>query len=192
MRAVATRVAKWIDRLGDGLGGGPARRRSSARPDAKTVFMVLRDPAADMSLTVTCPRDLVLNAPVRLTEGTQVVVCGKPTFYTGRGTFSLRVSEIRAVGIGELLARIERLRRLLDAEGLFDPAAEATDPVPAHDGRPDHRTRQRRRARRHDGGIRPLARGAVRGPQHRRAGAQRGRPDRRRADASSTPTRTST
>jgi exodeoxyribonuclease VII large subunit len=51
----------------------------------------------------------------------QVVVCGKPTFYTGRGSFSLRLSEIRAVGVGELLARIERLRRLLDAEGLFDP-----------------------------------------------------------------------
>jgi exodeoxyribonuclease VII large subunit len=48
------------------------------------------------------------------------VVCGKPNFYTGRGTFSLRVSEIRAVGLGELLARIDRLRRLLDAEGLFD------------------------------------------------------------------------
>ena len=120
MRAVATRVAKWIDRLGMVWVEGQLTE-INVRPDAKTVFMVLRDPAADMSLTVTCPRDLVLNAPVRLTEGTQVVVCGKPTFYTGRGSFSLRLTEIRAVGIGELLARIERLRRLLDAEGLFDP-----------------------------------------------------------------------
>ena len=46
---------------------------------------------------------------------------GKLSFYTGRGTVSLRVTEIRAVGIGELLARIERLRALLAAEGLFDP-----------------------------------------------------------------------
>ncbi len=61
------------------------------------------------------------NAPVELTEGTQVVVRGKPDFYTGRGTFSLRLSEIRAVGLGELLARIEMLRKALDAEGLFDP-----------------------------------------------------------------------
>lgn len=57
-----------------------------------------------------------------------MVICGKPNFYTGRGTFSLRVSEIRAVGIGELLARIERLRRLLDAEGLFDPRLKR--PIP--------------------------------------------------------------
>ena len=120
MRAVATRVAKWIERLGMVWVEGQLTD-IILRPDAKTVFLVLRDPAADMSLTVTCPRDLVLNAPVRLAEGTQVVVCGKPTFYTGRGSFSLRLTEIRAVGIGELLARIERLRRLLDAEGLFDP-----------------------------------------------------------------------
>ena len=120
VRAVAIRVAGWIDKLGTVWVEGQLTQ-IKLRPDAKTVFMVLRDPAADMSLNVTCPRDLVLSAPVKLTEGVQVVVCGKPTFYTGRGSFSLRLSEIRAVGVGELLARIERLRRLLDAEGLFDP-----------------------------------------------------------------------
>ncbi|ART68593.1 exodeoxyribonuclease VII large subunit [Mycobacterium dioxanotrophicus] len=127
VRAVATRVAKWIDRLGAVWVEGQLTELK-VRPDSKTVFMVLRDPAADMSLTLTCPRDLVRNAPVRLTEGTQVIICGKPNFYTGRGSFSLRVNEIRAVGIGELLARIDRLRRLLDAEGLFDPRLKR--PIP--------------------------------------------------------------
>jgi exodeoxyribonuclease VII large subunit len=127
VRAVAIRVAGWIDKLGTVWVEGQLTQLN-ARPDAKTVFMVLRDPAADMSLTLTCPRDLVRNAPVKLAEGTQVVVCGKPNFYTGRGTFSLRVSEIRAVGLGELLARIDRLRRLLDAEGLFD--ARLKRPIP--------------------------------------------------------------
>jgi exodeoxyribonuclease VII large subunit len=120
-------VAKWIDRLGQVWGVGQLTQ-IDVRPGSKTVFMVLRDPAADMSLTVTCPPDMVRNAPVKLTEGTQVVVCGKPTFYTVRGSFSLRLSEIRAVGIGELLARIERLRQLLAAEGLFD--ARLKRPVP--------------------------------------------------------------
>ena len=127
VRAVAIRVAGWIDKLGTVWVEGQLTELK-VRPDSKTVFMVLRDPAADMSLTITCPRDLVRNAPVKLTEGTQVIVCGKPTFFTGRGTFSLRVSEIRAVGVGELLARIERLRRLLDAEGLFDPRLKR--PIP--------------------------------------------------------------
>jgi exodeoxyribonuclease VII large subunit len=120
VRAVAIRVAGWIDKLGTVWVEGQLAQ-VTVRPNSKTVFMVLRDPAADMSLTVTCSRDLVARAPVKLAEGIQVVVCGKPSFYTGRGTFSLRLSEIRAVGIGELLARIDRLRRLLDAEGLFDP-----------------------------------------------------------------------
>ena len=120
VRAVAIRVAGWIDKLGMVWVEGQIAQMTM-RPGSSTVFMVLRDPAADMSLSITCPRDLVLSAPVKLAEGTQVIVLGKPNFYTGRGTFSLRVNEIRAVGVGELLARIERLRRLLDAEGLFDP-----------------------------------------------------------------------
>ena len=127
VRAVAIRVAGWIDKLGTVWVEGQLAQ-INMRADSKTVFMVLRDPAADMSLTVTCSRDLVLSAPVKLAEGTQVVVCGKPSFYTGRGTFSLRLSEILAVGVGELRARIDRLRRLLDAEGLFD--ARLKRPIP--------------------------------------------------------------
>lgn len=127
VRAVAVRIAGWIDKLGVVWVEGQLAQ-ITIRPDAKTVFMVLRDPAADMSLTVTCPRDLVLSAPVKLTEGTQVVVCGKPTFYTGRGTFSLRLNQIRVVGIGELLARIEQLRKLLAADGLFHPRLKK--PIP--------------------------------------------------------------
>lgn len=127
VRAVAIRVKGWIDRLGSVWVEGQLTQINQ-RPGVRTVFMVLRDPAADMSLTVTCSPELVAAAPVKLTEGTQVVVCGKPNFYTGRGTFSLRLTEIRAVGIGELLARIERLRRLLDAEGLFDPRLKR--PIP--------------------------------------------------------------
>lgn len=118
VRAVAIRVAGWIDKLGTVWVEG---QLTQINVRSSTAYMVLRDPAANMSLDISCPRDLVHSAPVKLTEGTQVVVCGKPTFYTVRGSFSLRVTDIRAVGVGELLARIERLRKLLEAEGLFDP-----------------------------------------------------------------------
>src|SRR5699024_8632733 len=57
-----------------------------------------------------------------------IVVHAKPNFFLGRGTLSLRADEIRPVGIGELLARIERLRKLLAAEGLF--AAERKRRLP--------------------------------------------------------------
>ena len=76
VRAVAIRIASWIDKLGTVWVEGQLTQ-INIRPGAKTVFMVLRDPAADMSLTVTAPRNLVDNAPVKLVEGVQVVVCGK-------------------------------------------------------------------------------------------------------------------
>lgn len=125
VRAVATRIAKYIDRLGTVWVEGQI---TELKVRQSTAWIVLRDPAADMSLTVSCPRDLVANAPVQLAEGTQVIMHGRPQFYTRNGSFTLRISEIRAVGLGELLARIDRLRRLLDAEGLFDPRLKR--PIP--------------------------------------------------------------
>ncbi len=118
VRSVATRVQGWIERLGLVWVEG---QLTEIAVRGATTFMVLRDPAADMSLRVNCRTDLVRSAPVKLAEGVQVVVCAKPQFDPRRGSFSLRLSEIRAVGLGELLARIEMLRRVLDAEGLFDP-----------------------------------------------------------------------
>jgi len=50
------------------------------------------------------------------------VIHARPTFYAGNGSLSLAASTIRMVGLGELLARLERRRQLLAAEGLFDPA----------------------------------------------------------------------
>ncbi|GLP74071.1 exodeoxyribonuclease 7 large subunit [Mycobacterium antarcticum] len=127
VRSVAMMVKDWIDRLGTVWVEGQIAQMN-VRPNSATAYITLRDPAADMSLQITCPRDLVHNAPVKLAEGTQVIMHGRPTFFVGRGSFSLRVNQIRAVGIGELLARIDRLRKLLDAEGLFDPRLKR--PIP--------------------------------------------------------------
>ncbi len=119
VRTVNVKIAEWIHRLGQIWVEGQITQLSR-RPGTRTAFITLRDPAADMSLTVTCPPEVIDRSPVPLVDGTRVVMCGRPSFYTGRGTVSLRVTEIRAIGIGELLARIERLRQLLAAEGLFD------------------------------------------------------------------------
>jgi len=120
VRTVNTKIADWVHKLGQIWVEGQITQ-ISRRPRSRVAFITLRDPAADMSVQVTCNPDLIDRAPVPLTEGSRVVMLGRPTFYTGRATLSLRVSDIRPVGIGELLARIERLRQLLAAEGLFDP-----------------------------------------------------------------------
>ena len=82
---------------------------------------------------------MVRGAVPPLAEGARVVVHGKPSYFFGRGTLSLRVDEIRPVGVGELLARIERLRALLAAEGLFDPARKRRPPRLPALRRPHHR-----------------------------------------------------
>ncbi len=95
------------------------------RPGVATQFLTLRDPDANISLTVTCTRQVLTD---EVSEGSRVVLRARPEFYLERGQLSLRASEIRPVGLGELLARLERLRRLLAAEGLF--AADRKRPLP--------------------------------------------------------------
>jgi exodeoxyribonuclease VII large subunit len=48
------------------------------------------------------------------------VIRSKPTWWTKNGSLSFNISEIRQVGVGELMARLEALKNLLAAEGLFD------------------------------------------------------------------------
>jgi exodeoxyribonuclease VII large subunit len=57
-----------------------------------------------------------------------VVIWAKPEFNAAKGSFALSAAQIRSVGIGDLLARIERLRTALAAEGLF--AAERKRALP--------------------------------------------------------------
>jgi exodeoxyribonuclease VII large subunit len=119
VRTVARKVAEWIGRLGEVWVEGQVAQLSR-RSGAATVFLTLRDPAADLSVPVTCSREVAGRPGLELTEGARVIVRARPDYYIARGSFSLRATEIRAVGLGELLARIERIRRLLAAEGLFD------------------------------------------------------------------------
>ncbi|GAA4546430.1 exodeoxyribonuclease VII large subunit [Amycolatopsis samaneae] len=127
VRTVARKIGDWIHRLGAVWVEGQVTQ-ISARPGTSTAFLTLRDPSADVSMSVTCPIGLLRSIDPPLREGASVVLHAKPSFFLGRGTLSLRANEIRAVGIGELLARIERLRKLLAAEGLFSPARKRRIP----------------------------------------------------------------
>jgi exodeoxyribonuclease VII large subunit len=118
VRVVSQKLSAWIAKLGWVWVDGQVAQ-ISRRPGASTVFLTLRDPSADLSLTVTAHRDALDAGAPELAEGARVVLHAKPDFYAGRGTLSLRADEIRQVGLGELLARLEKLKKLLAAEGLF-------------------------------------------------------------------------
>jgi exodeoxyribonuclease VII large subunit len=125
VRTVMRLVGDWIGRLGRVWVEGQIaelNRRGS------TVFLTLRDPVAAVSVRVICPASVLDATEPAPGEGARVVIWAKPEFNAAKGTFALAAAQVKAVGIGELLARLERLRTELAREGLF--AAERKRPLP--------------------------------------------------------------
>ncbi len=85
-----------------------------------TAYLTLRDPEVDMSLSATISVNALNAMGSPLLEGARVVLQAKPTFWERRGTLQLDGRQIRPVGVGDLLARLEILKQRLAAEGLFD------------------------------------------------------------------------
>ena len=118
LRLVVHLVRGWIERLGPVWVEGQLieiNRRSGSR----TVFLTLRDRISEVSVSVTVS-PATLDAAGPLTEGATVVARLKPSYYEASGRFSFFCDAITPVGEGQLLARLEQTKRLLQAEGLFD------------------------------------------------------------------------
>ena len=115
VRVVSTALKDYLDRLGPIWIEGEL---SEINERTGMAFMRLRDTSEDMSISVMCHRSVL--APVApLPANARVIIHAKVSFYTKSGTLSLSAKEIRQVGIGELLARLEALKALLANEGLF-------------------------------------------------------------------------
>ncbi len=121
VRVIANALTGYVDRLGPVWVEGQIAQLMR-RPQTATVFLTLRDPLAEVSVQVSCHRSIFDALAVPVTEGARVVVFAKFQYYVPRGQLTLVAREIRPVGMGELLARIEQRRQLLAAEGLFDAA----------------------------------------------------------------------
>lgn len=83
-------------------------------------FLTLRDVELDVSLRVTLPARDVAPIVDRLADGSRVVLHARPRFFERTGELTFAGDAVRLVGLGELLAQIERLKGVLAAEGLFD------------------------------------------------------------------------
>src|SRR5690242_8198734 len=125
VRTVLQLVGGWISKLGRIWVEGQITELNRR---AGTVYFTLRDPVANVSVRVVCPRTVCDAGGPAVVDGARVVVHAKPDFYINRGSFALSAMEIRPVGVGELLARLERLKQLLAAEGVFN--AERKRPLP--------------------------------------------------------------
>ncbi len=120
VRLLSTKMAQYVARMSPVWVEGQVVQLVR-RPASSLVYLTLRDTDVDFSLAVTATTRVLDAIGTDLVDGARVVVHAKPTFWEKRGTLQLSADAIRPVGIGELLARIEHLKRLLGAEGLFDP-----------------------------------------------------------------------
>lgn len=132
LRLLSSKITEYVARMSPLWVEGQLVQ-INRRPGQSLVFMTLRDADVDMSVSLVIQaRDLASSA-AQISDGARVVVRARPTFWPKRGTLQLQASEVRPVGLGELLARIEQLKRMLAGEGLF--AQERKRPLPFLPGR---------------------------------------------------------
>lgn len=92
------------------------------------VYMTMRDLEEEVSLPLTAWRNVAMTLDGTVQQGSRVVARVKPNFWLKAG----RVQEMRPVGLGDLLARVELLRRALAEEGLTSPARKRPLPLLPH------------------------------------------------------------
>jgi exodeoxyribonuclease VII large subunit len=116
VRLVSEAIKDYIDRLGPIWIEGEISELNER--SGGMAFMRLRDTSADMSISVMCYKT-VLASVQPLPANARVVIHAKPSWFTKNGSLTMSAKEIRQVGVGELLARLEALKEKLALEGLF-------------------------------------------------------------------------
>ncbi len=127
VRVLSMKIQDYVERMSVTWVEGQVVQLTR-RPGARTAYLTLRDPDVDMSLSCSVRVTALDAMATPLSQGARVVVQAKPSYWSQRGSLSMDVRQIRPVGIGELLARVEYLRQNLAAEGLFD--ADRKQPLP--------------------------------------------------------------
>ena len=124
---VLSLVRMWIDRLGS-VWVEAQVIEINRRAGTSSVFLTLRDRLAQVSASVRIST-ATLDSAGPLSENATVVARLKPAFYEARGQFTFYCDAITPIGEGRLLAQLEQTKRLLQAEGLFDPARKRRLPT---------------------------------------------------------------
>ena len=114
---LAQKVRAYIDRLGTAWVEGEITQWGVS---GGNVYGKLKDLTDDATIGFTVWSSVKAKLPADLKQGDRVIALIKPSYWVRGGTLSMQVFEMRHVGLGDLLERLERLRAQLAAEGLFD------------------------------------------------------------------------
>jgi len=90
------------------------------------MYFTLKDEGAQISCVLF--KGNARYAKVEPDNGMKVRLYGEVSVYEARGSVQLIVRKVEAAGEGELQAKFDRLKRQLDAEGLFDKEHKKTIP----------------------------------------------------------------
>ena len=126
VRVVSEAIKDYVDRLGPIWIEGEISELNER--SGMMAFMRLRDTSVDMSISVMCHKSVIATVKP-LPDNARVVLYAKPSWYTKNGSLSFSAREIRQVGVGELLARLEALKNQLAGEGLFDSDRKVALPL---------------------------------------------------------------
>lgn len=126
VRTISEAIGEYIARLGPVWIEGELSE-VKVRPGSSMVYMRLRDTSADMSLSIMCHKS-TFSAAGELSENARVIINAKASWYSKNGSLSMSFKEIRQVGLGELLARLEALKNSLAEEGLFSSSRKQALP----------------------------------------------------------------
>ena len=126
VRVVSEAIKEYVERLGPIWIEGEISELNER--SGMMAFMRLRDPSVDMSISVMCHKS-VIAAVKPLPDNARIVMYAKPSWYTKNGSLSFSAREIRQVGVGERLARLEALKNLLAGEGLFNSDRKVALPL---------------------------------------------------------------
>jgi len=126
VRVVSEAIKDYVDRLGPIWIEGEISELNER--SGMMAFMRLRDTSVDMSISVMCHKSVIATVKP-LPDNARVVMYAKPSWYTKNGSLSFSAREIRQVGVGELLARLEALKNQLAGEGLFNSDRKVALPL---------------------------------------------------------------
>ncbi len=113
----STKVKGWVERLGSAWVEGEIAQWGVS---GGNVYGKLKDLEVDATISFNIWSSVKAKLPDDLKQGDHVVALVKPTYWVKGGSLSMQVFEMRHIGLGDLLERLERLRQKLKAEGLFD------------------------------------------------------------------------
>ncbi|MCW2288498.1 exodeoxyribonuclease VII large subunit [Leucobacter luti] len=122
---MSEKIAAWVDRLGQVWVEGEV---TQWQVRGGHVYGKLKDLGQDATVSFTVWRSVAQRLSSEFAQGDRVIALVKPNFWVKGGSLTVQVFDLSHVGLGELLERLERLRRQLQSEGLFDPARKRTLP----------------------------------------------------------------